>query len=436
MQKKLIFAHMAREIFKKTGLSLVAILLWAVPSWADEPLTLQACRQAAREAGRIDVLRENAEDNRTAGKNLAQSPYGVKAGAYGHISYQSDTPNPANLTDFPFVIHPVSQFQYHAGFGISVPIYSGGRRKLAAQLDEVERDLDLLAVDRQAMELDQAVDNLYLSVLLGKTGTEILQSQLQAVTIKLNDVKEAFDAGKVYSNAVLEVEAKIAALEARIAGNEAEVEGAAKALSLLTGLEITKDTPLEKPDLQTLIEEEAEDPALASLDLQLKKIELQKSFSRAAALPSVKAVGSVGYGQWQLNFFDNNPNFYGIVGVTLQIPISDWRDVINRNKMLDSAAEALEIRREEADKHKSAALQQFDSQIAKYEALLKGSQQTVEKYETLCEELDKLTQQGRVPASDYLTALEQLSSARLDSELNATLILQLRLRRDRYISAL
>lgn len=436
MQKKLIFAHMAREIFKKTWLSLVAILLWAVPSWADEPLTLQACRQAARQAGRIDVLRENAEDNRTAGKNLAQSPYGVKAGAYGHISYQSDTPNPANLTDFPFVIHPVSQFQYHAGFGVSVPIYSGGRRKLAAELDEVERDLDLLAVDRQAMELDQAVDNLYLSVLLGKTGSEILQSQLQAVTIKLNDVKEAFDAGKVYSNAVLEVEAKIAALEARIAGNDAEVEGAAKALSLLTGLEIGKDTSLEKPDLRTLIEEEAEDPALASLDLQLKKIELQKSFSRASALPSVKAVGSVGYGQWQLNFFDNNPNFYGVVGVTLQIPISDWRDVINRNKMLDSAAEALEIRREEADKHKSAALQQFDSQIAKYEALLKGSQETIRKYETLCEELDKLTRQGRVPASDYLTALEQLSSARLDSELNATLILQLRLRRDRYISAL
>ncbi|MBR4775630.1 MAG: TolC family protein [Bacteroidales bacterium] len=426
---------MARVIFKKTGLTLIVLLLWAFPAWAGEPLTLQACRQAAREAGRIDVLQQNAEDNRDAGKKLAQSPYQMKAGAYGHISYQSDTPNPANLTDFPFVIHPVSQFQYHAGFGIALPLYSGGRKKLAAQIDEVDRDLDLLTIDRQAMELDQAVDNLYLSVLLGKTGSEILQSQLQAVTIKLKDVQEAFDAGKVYRNAVLEVEAKIAALEARIAGNDAEVEGAAKALALLTGLEITKDTPLEKPELEALLED-AEDPALASLDLQLRKIELQKEFSRASALPSVKAIGSVGYGQWQLNFFDNNPNFYGIVGVTLQIPISDWRDVSNRNKMLDSAAEALQIRREEADKHKSAALQQFDSQIAKYEALLKGSQETVEKYKALCEELDKLTQQGRVPASDYLTALEQLSSARLDSELNATLILQLRLRRDRFISTL
>ena len=426
---------MARVFFKKTGLSLLVLLLWGVSAWADEPLTLQACRQAARETGRIDVLQQNAEDAREAGRNLARSPYQMKAGAYGHLSYQSDTPNPANLTDFPFVIHPVSQFQYHAGVGLSLPIYSGGRKKLAAQLDEVDRDLDLLSIDRQAMELDQAVDNLYLSVLLGKTGSEILQSQLQAVTIKLNDVKEAFSAGKVYRNAVLEVEAKIATLEARIAGNDAEVEGAAKALSLLTGLDIGKDTPLEKPDLETLLEE-VEDPGLASLDLQLKKIDLQKRFSRASALPSIKAVGSVGYGQWQLNFFDNNPNFYGIVGVTLQIPISDWRDVSNRNKLLDHAAEALEIRREETGIHKSAALQQFDSQIAKYEALLKGSQETVKKYQALCEELDKLTRQGSVPASDYLTALEQLSSARLDSELNATLILQLRLRRDRFFSAL
>lgn len=420
----------------KTVFAALALLLSvAGPLYAGEPLTLQACRQAAREAGRIDVLQQNAEDAREAGQNLAKSPYQMKAGAYGHISYQSDTPNPASLTDFPFAIHPVSQFQYHAGVGLSLPIYSGGRKKLAAQIDEIDRDLDVLSIDRQAMELDQAVDNLYLSVLLGKTGLEILNSQLQAVTIKLNDVKEAFDAGKVYRNAVLEVEAKIAALNARIAGNEAELDGAAKSLALLTGLDIDKDTPLEKPDLQALIED-AEDPALASLDLELRKIELQKDFSRASALPSIKAVGTVGYGQWQLNFFDNNPNFYGLVGITLQIPISDWRDVNNRNKMLDNAAEALEIRREEADKHKNAALQQYDSQIAKYEALLKGSQETVEKYQTLCDELDKLTRQGSVPASDYLTALEQLSSARLDSELNATLILQLRLRRDRYISTL
>ena len=427
---------MASAIKHKTVFAALALLLFGAASLhAGEPLTLQACRQAAREAGRIDILQQNAEESRTAGKNLAKSPYQMTAGAYGHISYQSDTPNPASLTDFPFALHPVSQFQYHAGVGIALPLYSGGRKKLAAEIDEVDRDLDLLSIDRQAMELDQAVDNLYLSVLLGKTGSEILNSQLQAVTIKLNDVKEAFDAGKVYRNAVLEVEAKIAALEARIAGNEAEVEGAAQALSLLTGLEINKDTPLEKPSLEMLIED-TEDPGLASLDLQLRKIELQKEFSRASALPSIKAVGTVGYGQWQLNFFDNNPAFYGLVGVTLQVPISDWRDVSNRNKMLDNAAEALQIRREEADKHKNAALQQYDSQIAKYEALLKGSQETVEKYETLCDELDKLTKQGSVPASDYLTALEQLASARLDSELNATLILQLRLRRDRFISAL
>ncbi len=134
--------------------------------------------------------------------------------------------------------------------------------------------------------------------------------------------------------------------------------------------------------------------------------------------------------------FDNTPNFYGIVGLTLQIPISDWRDVSSRNKMLDNAADALDIRLDEAQKHRDAALQQYDSQIAKYEALLEGSRETVEKYETLCEELDKLTGQGSVPASDYLTALEQLSSARLDQEMNTILILQLRLRRDRFVSSL
>lgn len=411
------------------------LLLCAGPLQAGEPLTLSACRQAARESGRIDLLYENAEDARTPSEALAKSPYLMRAFGYGHVSYQSDTPNPANLTDFPFALHPVSQFQYHAGFALSLPIYSGGRKGISARLDAVERDLDKLSIDRQALELDQAVDNLYLSVLLGKTGVEILRSQLEAVEIKLKDVQEGFRAGKVYRNAVLEVEAKQAALEARIAGNEAELDGAARALSLLTGLAVDRDTPMETPDAAAM-GGQVDDPGLTSLELQRRKIQLQRDLSRASALPSLKAVGTVGYGQWPLNFFDNTPAFYGIVGLTLSIPLSDWRDVINRGKMLDNAAEALDIRLEEADRHKTAALQQYDAQIAKYSALLEGSQAAVAKYEELCQELDQLTRQGIVPASDYLTALEQLSSARLDSEMNATLLLQLRLRRDSYVSAL
>ncbi len=426
------YAHMHKRLIA----ALAVLLLGAASLQAGEPLTLEACRRAAREAGSIDLLQQNAEDARTPGKTLAQSPYMMKAFGYGQLSYQSDTPNPANLTDFPFALHPISQFQYHAGFVAVLPLYSGGRRKLSAQLDEVDRDLDIASIQRQGMELDQAVDNLYLSVLVGRTAGEILQSQLQAVEIKLSDVQEAFHAGKAYRNAVLEVEAKKTALEARIKGNEAEIAGALQALSLLTGLSIGAETDLIMPDLSTLIETEPADPGLASIELQRKKIGLQKEFSRASALPSLKAIGTIGYGQWALNMFDNTPNFYGIVGLTLQIPISDWRDVSSRNKMLDNAAEALDIRLDEAQKHRDAALQQYDSQIAKYEALLEGSRETVEKYETLCEELDKLTGQGSVPASDYLTALEQLSSARLDQEMNTILILQLRLRRDRFVSSL
>lgn len=404
--------------------------------WASEPLTLEACRQAARENGRLEELQQNAEDTRIPGRRLAVSPYQMRASAYGHISYQSDTPDPVSLTDFPFELHPISRFQYHAGILLSLPIYSGGRKRLAARLDQVDRDLEKLSVDRQGLDLDQAVDNLYLSILLGRTGVDILKSQLQAISIKLSDVKEAFAAGKVYRNAVLEIEAKLAALESRIAGSEAELDGSLQALSLLTGLEIGRETLLQVPDVATAGSPVEEDPGLASLELQSRKIELQREFSRASALPSIKAVGTIGFGQWPMNFFSSAPDFYGIVGITLQVPISDWRDVSNRNKMLDNAASAISIRQEEALKQKDVALQQFDSQIAKYTALEEGSRESVKKYEELCEELDILTKQGSVPASDYLSALEQLSSARLEQQLNSFLNLQLRLRRERFVSAL
>ena len=52
----------------------------------------------------------------------------------------------------------------------------------------------------------------------------------------------------------------------------------------------------------------------------------------------------------------------------------------------------------------------------------------------LCEELDRQADQGVTPLSNYLTALEQLSAARLDCELYSILKLQQQLLRKRYIS--
>ena len=144
----------------------------------------------------------------------------------------------------------------------------------------------------------------------------------------------------------------------------------------------------------------------------------------------------MGYGRPSLNFFNRQPEFYWGVGLSLQIPISDWRDVRKGRTRLDAAAGRIAVQRENLARQKQVALLKYDGEIARYARLVDANAQTVAKYEALCAELDALSAQGAAPVSDYLTALEQLSAARLDGERYSLLKLQQQLLRKRYLSRL
>jgi len=414
---------------------LLAFFFLAGGMAAAQPLSLDRCREAAREAGHLETLYQMVEMDRETRLRLARSPFQPTVLAYGSMSYQSDSPNPASLTDFPFVLHAVPKFQHHSGVLLNQVIYSGGQRKLTAGLSDIEHGTERLELDRQAIDLDASVDELYLGIILDRKRSDILQSQLNAVRIKLEDARKAFESGFSYKNIVLALEAQLSQIEAQLAGNQAETAGMEAMLSTLTGLEIDAATELILPygAVHTF---ELPDPGFARLELESERIRLQQKLNRAQALPKLSAFATVGYGQWPLNFFDRDPAAFGVVGLNLVIPISTWREVGEQGRLLDNAARKLELRRDTMQRQKTAALQQYDAEIEKYDALLSTSLLAVGKYEEMCAELDSLSAQGLAPTSEYLTALEQLSAARMDSELYSILKLQSQLQRQRYISSL
>ena len=420
---------------KKIAVLILGCFLAAFPSFGGGPLSLEACREAARETGRLDELYALSELDQEAAKTMEDSPYRYSLRAYGMVDYLSQSPNPASMTDFPFEMYAIPRFQFNSGFLLSQPIYSGGQRKLKAERSDVDAALDRLEIDRQGIELDSAVDELYLGILLARKRDEILSRQLNAVRIKLSDAREAYEAGVSYKDVLLTLEAQTASLEAELAGAGAQTEAALAMLSALTGLPVDASTELEMP-LGEDISSSVSDPAFARLDLEAKRIDLEKQIARAAAQPSVKALGVIGYGRPSMDFFSRRPDVYWAVGLSLIIPISDWRDVQLGSKRLDAAARRVELQRDNLDRQKQVSLLKYDGEIARYARLLDANAQTVAKYEELCDELDKLSAQGAVPVSDYLTALEQLSAARLESEINSILKLQQQLLRKHYISQL
>jgi len=424
---------------RKLPLLFAAFLLSVPVAVGGGPLSLETCREAARKAGHLEQLGQYVAADREAGARLGDHDFLFSISAYAVASYQNDSPNlnslveVADRADVAYTFHSSPKFQYHTGFLLTQPLYSGGQRRIRADLNEVEHDIRLSRLNQREMELDATVDDLYLGILLSRKQEEILERQLNTVRLKLGDIQDAYEAGLGYRDAVLLLEAQVLKLEAEMAGNRERQRAGIAMLAALTDLPIEPDTELEMPEGEDLAV--LPDPGIRMLDLEERKFRLEQQLARAKARPSLKAWGTIGYGQWPMNFFQRSADAYGIVGLSLRVPITDWRAVRHTGDRLDAALGQLTLERDVLERERRVELLKYDGEIARLESLRAASERTAEKYEELCRERDTLVAQGASSLSDYLTALEQLSEARLYSEIYALQKLRQQLLRKRYSSS-
>ncbi|MBQ7222448.1 MAG: TolC family protein [Bacteroidales bacterium] len=409
------------------------LMLWCGALYGQSPVyTLQACRDSANSNAGEGRLYEILSDDLSENNLLTNRPFLPTLSGYASASYQSDTPNLANMTDFPFDLYSPSKLQYHSGLMLSQIIYSGGKKKLLSELNGVENEIEKLDLESYFIELDNKVDEVYLGIILNQKQSDIVQKQLETLQIKLKDAKNAFEEGHVYKNDILSAEAGILTVESKLAAYASERESLLKALSELTGMEIDDNATLLIPT-EAYAEGEVNDPALKLIDLESSRLSLNKRIARSDALPNVSAFGTFGYGQWPLNMFRRTPDAYGIVGVSVVIPISGWQDYKYQSALLDNADEKLRFRREALEKQQAAERLRLEGEIAKYDDLVSSCDRIIDKYTELCDELQSLSDQGMVSMSDYFTALETLSSAKIDKELYTLLKLQKQLQRSNHI---
>ena len=417
-------------------LTIVSLLTLALlPARAQKTLTLSSCRASALEKVGIDQLRDINQKDLEQNKKLIIRPFLPDVNAYAHGSYQSDVPNVQDLFDINLDIVPPSKWQYHAGVGVTQVLYQGGRLGLKKSLNEVEHALEANELDRQEIILESKVDEIYLSLLLAVKQEEILSTQAEALQRKLDEATEAYESGYLLKKDILSLQTKAVELESGTNAAKARELSLRKALAALTGMDIKEDDILEPPS-EELLSEAVDDPAFGRLSLEEKKIELGRKMAVSAALPKLEAFGTFGYGQWPLNMLKHDPDMYGIVGVSLLVPISGWLDVGRNKRILDGKQQAIDIRRNNLLREQETALSNLDGEILRYTSLAEGSRRSVEKYEGLAEEMKALSEKGEVPLTDYTDALDRLSAAALEAEAYEIMKMKLQLQRKHYLSTL
>jgi len=236
----------------------------------------------------------------------------------------------------------------------------------------------------------------------------------------------------VYRVELLEMEAALAEIRARQEALLADREKARNMLATLTGIPITEEDSLLLPEVQ-VAGSRTEDPLFDQLRLEMERVRQSRQLSRSSAMPRLEAAGVAGYARPGLNLFSNDFDTYWIVGLSLKVPVTGWRNHRQNTRALTVEESRLSIRYDNMRRREELLASELDGEVLKYDRLLRRDGELIEKHTQIRKEYETMLDEGVAPASDLLQALSAESQARLNKARHEVEKVRASLRREKAI---
>ena len=399
---------------------------------AQKDFSLEQCRAMARNTFSAELQGGQIEQVAVLQQQLLKKMITPDLLGYAYGAYLSEVPDPAAALDYAFDMTAAPHERFNAGLFLSQRLYDGGEYRLKKEGIRLERDIEMQKMEEALLQIDQLVDDVFFAVLLVDKGLEVLATQREVVERVVNNTRLLVDEGKLMTKELLHAELALIDVESHRGELEAEGGKYRRMLSVLIGEDVGSDDRLVEP---VCADQRAEfvDPGLLQLDLQLKKIDLNRSLSRTAALPHVQLFGTVGYGKPGLNLFKNQFDWYGAIGVMLQVPISGWKDHAREKKLLQVEWDRLHTYRHNLQRRREVMEADRSGEVYRYEMLERQQAVALAKLGQIRAQMEVLFFEGEVSLTDYLTALGEESAARMKLQGYALRKKQEMMRRNRIV---
>lgn len=413
MSKKRI-RFLLRRAFQG-GLAIALLLLVGSSAKAQAGISIDECRKMAR----IDLSSEKqirlVGELATEQQALLKKTIHPEISAYGLAAYLSDVPDPSSALAYAFDFVPVPHERLNVGVFVSQNIYNGGEYRLKKEEIKLNADLEQQGIEENLIFIDNLVDEIFLGIILVQKRLEILAVQHDILDIWLKNTKAIVQEGKLLKKDLLQVEMAVVDAEMHMAEMNAENLKYRAMLSALTGLDIKPKDQLIIPT-SAEISKQTNDPAFSLLDVQTKKIELSRKLSRSSALPKIQLFGTTGYGKPGLNSFKDQSDWYGGIGLLINVPITAWQDHSHKDKILLIESDRLSKYRNTLKKKRLFLETKYSGEVFRYETIEKQQELVIEKKEQIRKQMETLLNEGEVSLSEYLVALNEETSARLNKE--------------------
>ena len=348
--------------------------------------------------------------------NLGYLP---QASLSGQFTWQSE------VTGIPFAlpnveIPKISKDQYKATIDVSQNIWDGGYIHSQKQITIAAAKVEVEGVETSLYQLKEQITNYYFSALLA-------QKQFDNITVAKKEIERQLSRQKANLENGTTIKSNIMSLEARLiemGQTQREIRSkkisALKALSILTGKEISGDAELNAPNEAVSVNAPIDRPELRQLDAQKQLIEANKYGINARYSPKLNLFATGGYGRPALNFLSPDFSPYFIGGAVIKIPLSHLYSGLHSN---DKTIQ--DIQKEKIENQKNLFIQQLQVKIeaqkedmSRIQDQIKEDMRIIEIRGYIKSNAEVKLNNGVITVNEYITEVDNETKAKQNLDLH------------------
>ena len=399
-------------------ITIIAVIFLIVPKGFAQmdSISLTQCLLAAREKSAVNGQSKIVEDIAALKMTNARVSYLPSVSAYGKAWYQSDAVTVTGPTG-PMI--EVDRFQYNTGLEADQPIYDGGLSKHRRELERAIMDSEEGKIEMELYQLNSLLTDLYFnSVLIDKKNSAI-QLKIDVLTKRLKEVEAAVNAGLVKGNQVDEIKVELLSSQQQQLEIEKLRQQTITSLSLYTGLDIQFGTTFILSDIPEIYPSSIR-PEYKYFDAEMNRLESMSDLQKGKKLPHIGAYGQAGYSYPGLNFFENEPAYYYIVGARLSWNIFDWKQNKRDTEVLLKQKEIIETKKTDFEQKIEIAMKKELIEQQKLSDIIKIDEELIRQRTAVTKASETSLLQGVITSTDYLEDLNAEINARINLETHKT----------------
>ena len=396
---------------------IVALLILAYPSVAQDRLTLEDCIEASYLHLQFDAQSQLIREGQTFAMDGSNYMYLPSFQLDGNATIQNE--QIAISVPVPGFDAPEAPLNFNRLLiNFNQAIYNGNVAAKKKVIDSLAYDEQEQSLEMEKIKIKSQVIGVYATLLVVRTNKEILQGHVQVLDKKYNQLKGAVEAGAATRSKLQILEAERLKLQQKVDELSYTEHTLVKTLGNYMGKALADDVALEMPSPEMDVEGDLNRPELSLIDTKVEGLEAKEELVATARLPYVGVFGTFGLGYPGYNIFDNSIRPMALGGIAVKWNIWDWNKTKNEKAQLVVGRSVLQQQRNRTELAFERELIKQQSEVEKYQKLIASDDAIIEAQSKVSSSMSSELSNGTATASDYTAQLNDESSAKLNKELH------------------